>query len=862
MVVLYQLSQLDKYNFYSLTKNKPFHQIIVGTLLIMQTAFMARGQITTSKDTLTVNDSSLSEIILYTANDSIFNDLRDRKVHLYGNAKVEMGDIKLSAGYILIDLNLNEVRASYRYDKDSNLIELPVFSDGKEAITCLRMRYNTRTEKGYIEELALKQDEFYFKMGEAKRYPNDEIHLKKGRLTTCDLDEPHYHFQLSKAVMIPEKRIVTGPMNLWVKGIPTPLGLPFAIVPQQKERTNGLLFPEFIPISQYGFGVQNLGYYFPINDHIQTSAYINLYSRGSWGLRNDLDYAKRYGFSGRLSLGYQQFRQGFPFNTAQNKVSISWIHRKEPKSNPFWTFSSNVNFISDNNTKNNLDPINPEYFNNSFNSDINLNRAFPGKPITMGMKISLRQNSIAKNISLTSPVFNANVTRIFPFKNSFKNPNKEWKKTIQNIGLTYSFEGQNKSVFQDSLLTKFDFNGISREFMNGINQGITLQTTAGFFKNTVKISPSISYGNKINFQQVEKSFNVLTNGTKTDTISKFGMGNEFNMNVNLTTVLYSYYRFVGKNKPLLRHLLTPSIGYRYVPLLNPLLTTNAGANQTLISYSPYERSVYSVGNSNAASFLTFGVNNSMEIKRKSSKDTLTGFQKIRIIDQFSVTGNYDFNKDSMRLSNLQLNLRISPFSWLNFVANAGFSPYSWDTLSGKTTSTYALTTGQSLGRFLSNNFTTTLTLASKKSREIIEETKDKIKTNWNSDFNQFSLHPEQAIYFNIPWKATISHVYSINANTSKNSLNKQNYSFVQTIVLNGDISFTKRWNLASNINFDVQSKKMTNLNFSLNRNLHCWALSFFWTPIGGNKSFLLSIRNTSSIFRDAKIELRKPPTFL
>ena len=230
-----------------------------------------------------------------------------------------------------------------------------------------------------------------------------------------------------------------------------------------------------------------------------------------------------------------------------------------------------------------------------------------------------------------------------------------------------------------------------------------------------------------------------------------------------------------------------------------------------------------------------------------------------LIDQFSITGNYDFNKDSMNLSNIQLNLRVSPFSWLNFVANAGFSPYAWNTSSGKTIGTYAIKAGQSLGRFLSNNFTSTLTFATRKSREIIEDTKETIKTNWNSDFNQFSLHPEQVIYFNIPWKVNLSHVYSINANTSKTVIN---YSFVQTLVLNGDISFTKRWNMASNINFDIQSKQLTNINFSLNRNLHCWALSFYWTPIGGNKSFLLSIRNTSSIFRDAKIEVRKPPSFL
>ena len=828
----------------------------------MSRSLVATGQTSKFNDTISIIDSSISDIILYSSNDSIYNDLVGKKVHLYGNAKVEMGDIKLTAGYILIDLNANEVQASYRIAENGDKIELPAFSDGKESIVCLRMRYNTKTEKGYIEELAIKQDEFYFHMGEAKRYPNDEIHLKKGRLTTCDLEEPHYHFQLSKAVMIPEKRIVTGPMNLWVKGIPTPLGLPFALIPQQKERTHGILFPEFIPISVYGFGVQNLGYYFPINDRIQTSAYVNLYSRGSWGLRNDLDYSIRYAFSGRVSVGFQQFRQGFPYNSAQNKVSVVWSHRKEAKSNPLWAFSSNVNFISDNNTKNNLDPINPQYFNNSFNSDINLNRTFPGKPITVGMKISLRQNSIAKNIALTSPILNVNMTRIFPFKNLVKNPTKSWKKTIQNIGLTYSLESQNKSSFGDSLLSNFDYRGIGDQFMNGINQGISLQTTAGLFKNAVKITPSMSYGNKINLQQIQKNYNALNNSTKIDTLDKYGMAHEFSMNINLTTVLFSYYRFIGKNKPLLRHLMTPSIGYRYVPLINPLTTSNAGINQALISYSPYERSIYNVGNASASSFLTFGVNNSMEIKSKSAKDTLTGFRKIRIIDQFSITGNYDFNKDSMKLSNLQLNLRISPFTWVNFVANAGFSPYSWNTVSGKSLASYAAQTGQSLGRFLSNNFTSTLTLATKKSREVIEEAKETVKTNWNSDFNQFSLHPEQAIYFNIPWKVNVSHVYSINANTTKTSLSNKNYYFVQTIVLNGDISFTKRWNLSSNLNLDLQSKQITNVNFSLNRNLHCWALSFYWTPIGGNKSFLLSIRNTSSIFKDAKIEFRKPPSFL
>jgi hypothetical protein len=84
----------------------------------------------------------------------------------------------------------------------------------------------------------------------------------------------------------------------------------------------------------------------------------------------------------------------------------------------------------------------------------------------------------------------------------------------------------------------------------------------------------------------------------------------------------------------------------------------------------------------------------------------------------------------------------------------------------------------------------------------------------------------------------------------------------QTLVMSGDVSFTKRWKVSTITNLDLMDLKVTNTRIALSRNLHCWALSYNWTPIGGNKSFLFSIRNTSSIFQDAKIELRKPPLFL
>jgi hypothetical protein len=476
--------------------------------------------------------------------------------------------------------------------------------------------------------------------------------------------------------------------------------------------------------------------------------------------------------------------------------------------------------------------------------------------------MSLRQNSLAKNISFTSPVLNVNVTRVFPFKDLFETADKNWKKTIQRIGITYNLEAQNRSQFADSLLTNGDFNAIGQRLMNGVSQGISIQTNTGLFKNAVKINPSLNYGNKINFQQIVKTYDPLANQTQIDTLRQMAMRHELNFNLTATTVLYAYYRFVGPKQARLRHLMTPNIGYRYTPGWNPLVTANAGPNQAPITYSPFERSIYSVGSVKEASLLTFGINNTAELKFKSEQDTLTGYKKVRLIDQFSITGYYDFTKDSMQLSDLSVNLRISPANWINFVSNAQWSPYGWDA-TGATVGTYAWKNNQQLGRLTTTNLTTSVVLAPKKDRKKIQNHSTLFnEQDWNADFNYYALHPERAIYYDIPWKLNLSHVYGIRANQEISTSNPDSWLFIQTLVLSGDLSFTKRWNLSGNLNFNLQEGRLTNAYFSLNRNMHCWALSFYYVPIGGNKSFLLTIRNTSSIFRDAKIEFRKPPSFL
>lgn len=192
------------------------------------------------KDTIYITDNSIEDIIKASAIDSMVHDQKNRILYLYGDAHVFYEKIAINASFIQVDFSKNEVYASYTLDKDSNRVGVPVFTDGVEDVVASKIKYNFNTKKGFIQETKIKQDENFLYMEVAKIHANEDIHFKKGRFTSCNLEEPHYHFQLSKAILIPEKRIVSGPMNLWVMGIPTPLGLPFIFIPQKKLKNKNM----------------------------------------------------------------------------------------------------------------------------------------------------------------------------------------------------------------------------------------------------------------------------------------------------------------------------------------------------------------------------------------------------------------------------------------------------------------------------------------------------------------------------------------------------------------------------------------------------------------------------------------------
>lgn len=852
-----------------MSKKYSIQLFIFGVLLIIQYTNNSYAQIPgeKEKERIVRVDNSMEDPVVYSCRDSIYADMKESKISLFGEAKIVHDGITMTADLIEFYTEKKEVYCIYTVNDEGERVGIPKFEDGSESFTAATIRYNFDTEKGYIEELKTNQEELFFHMDKAKRQPNDHVHFTDGKITTCDLDEPHFHFGLSKGVMVPEERIATGPMNLWVKDIPTPIGLPFSSIPMRdtdEPETGGLIFPQIAPASPFGFGFQDLGYYFPIkgNDMIHTTFYASLYTQGTFEFRNVTDYKKRYKHVGGVNLGYSSFQQPFPGDSVRTqKIVVQWSHKQEQKANPYWNFNSRVNFQSDNNGQTTLDPMSDQFFQNNFNSDINLTRSFPTLPVTMGLKTAIKQNSVSGNIDLDLPTFTTNVNRFYPLK-ILRSDNVGKEKWYEKIGMTYNMEARNRSIFADSLLDNQDWDLIRNSFMNGVNHNARLITAIPLFNQTITLSPSINYNMRMNFQQTRRDYDPVNNQQIVDTLDQFGISQDVSATLDLSTNLYAYYRFAWDKELKMRHVITPTIAFRYAPNTSSFITDNVGPGGQEISYSPYENSLYREPAGREVGVIRYNVNNVFELKRRARKDTLEDFERIKIIDALTFSGDYDMFKDSLQFSPMKVAFRTSPAPGFSIVSGADFSFYGWDEQTGQQVADLARDRGQGLGRFTNFQFTTNYTFSSEESREKIEKNQQDFSTHWEADFQYFAMNPHEIIDFDIPWKVNFAYNLYYNLNTTPEQYLQRRYRETQSITISGDVTLTKRWKLAVNSNYDITSAQMTQTRISLNRDMHCWQLGFFWTPVSGQQSFMVRFNAKSSLFEAAKVELQKPPEFL
>ena len=154
-----------------------------------------------------------------------------------------------------------------------------------------------------------------------------EIHVSKGKYTTCDDPHPHFYIRLTKAIAIPDKKIVSGPAYMVLEDIPLPLALPFGFFPNTTNRSSGLIIPTYGEEQTRGFYLRNGGWYFALNDYLDFTVLGSVYSRGTWGVNSLFVYKVRYKFSGRFNVEFMKNQvNDDPSFTPSKDFRISWNH--------------------------------------------------------------------------------------------------------------------------------------------------------------------------------------------------------------------------------------------------------------------------------------------------------------------------------------------------------------------------------------------------------------------------------------------------------------------------------------------------------------------------------------------------------
>lgn len=841
-------------------------------------------------DTLTADTAKKKEPldapVIYEASDSIVFT-KGGYAHLYGEGKVNYQNIELTSAIISMNMDSSTVYARGVADTTGVESGTPVFKDGETPYESKIMRYNFKTKKGFINNIVTQQGEGYVTSEEGKKGANDEIYMRHGQYTTCDNhDHPHFYLKLSMAKVRPKKNVVFGPAQLVVEDVPLPIAVPFGFFPFNSSYSSGFIMPTYGDELNRGFYLRDGGYYFAISDKMDLKVLGEIFTKGSWGLSAASNYNKRYKFSGSFNASYLVTKTGeknMPDYSVSKDFRIQWSHRQDAKANPNSSFSASVNFATSSYDRSSLSSLyNPQqYSQNTKASSVSYSRNFPEIGLNISGAFNITQNTRDSSLSMTLPDVNISLNRIYPFKRKKAAGDERW---YEKISLQYTGSITNSISTKDNLLFKTPLT----QWENGMQHKIPVSATFNLFKY-INIVPSFNYTERWYLRKVKQSYDpspASRDHVRRDTINGFNRVYDYNLALQMNTKLYGMYKplFMKSKEIQIRHVFTPTISYTYTPdfgksrygYYDTYTYTDENGEVRTVEYSPYEGAVYGYPGKNMSQNISFSVDNNLEMKMKSDKDS-TGYKKISLIDQLGASLSYDVaNK---RWSDLSMNLRLKLTKSYTFNMNASFATYAYQfdengnvVVGDRTEWSYGR-----FGRFqgYSGSFSYTLNndtfkkLFGKKedkddkdkkgkddSEDEEEDTDENEEQNNKSNMRKTekaSVDSDGYLAFKFPWSISLSYSYSIREDRTKDiNIKKMRYPYSLTHSLNvsGNFKIGSRWNMTYSTGYDFTSKEMSMTTLNITRDLHCFNMSC-GLVFGPFTSYNFSIRANSSMLTDA-----------
>ena len=841
---------------------------------------------------------SLAAAVTYAAQDSMWTDFELQEIHLYGDASVAYEQINLKANHIVLNYGTNIVFAEPLPDSVGRPAGLPEFSDGGQSFTAKEMTYNFKSKKGIVHGTTTTQEDIFVRGGKSKfvsgaiqvddTTTTDVIYTEGAIFTTCSAEHPHFGIRTRRAKVVPNKLAVIGASNLEIMGVPTPLWLPFGFFPLKSGRSTGLLFPSDYQYSpQLGLGLEGVGWFFPIGEHVNLQTTADIYFNGSFRLRGSTTYRRRYKYNGNFQFTYNRLKQEVNFEPSIDKgITLNWSHRQDQRAHPTFNFGGSINFQT------NL--VDQRFVNtyevasqNVIRSSMNVTKQFPRLKSTLTAGLNHSQSNSTREIRVNFPDANFQTQTIYPLRGL---PGKQsaWYKKLSmryRSSLRTEFTNNDEDFFTQQTLDDGQYG-----FRHDVSSALSFNVLKYF-----NLSPNVNYaevyyGKSRAYRldgeiESEEIVDPVTGEVRIDTTSIGTIQNDLNpglasfrtftAGLSLSTQLFGKVKF--KRKGLLglkglRHVMKPSVTLGYAPDYESGRDYISGTPYYIPTdqidplngqpdrfVSPFDDQIFGRPPSSQERLgLNYSISNLFEAKVWNRKDSTES--NVKLFQNIGVSGSYDFTRKDLKWSPVRISGGTRLFKGLTNITLAGtFDPYITRFDEDRKEYRRVNESHLSEGRFplalqsFTSSVNTNVTVA--KIRQLFQGEEEEVVTDIREERRkrretENTLFEETDI-LSLFERFSIVHTYRFGftrtfdtENPSVEDRGRQEFRAVaNSISLRGALQLTNNWSVnIGQIGYSFTDKRLTYPFLSFVRDLHCWEMRFSWAPQRKTYSFSVAVK--------------------
>ncbi len=768
----------------------------------------------------------------------IHYDMQDSLITLREGAGVTSGAMSLSAYRILFDTRrgvIEATSASAMPDStrsDSGFVEhlqpntIPVIlGDKDDVVYGDYLEYSIETEKGRVVRSKSAYEAGYYYGRKLFREQKHIFYVDDGRYTTCDLDEPHYHFRSRNLKLIQGDKLIARPVVFYLGRVPL-MAFPYYVFPLKRGRHSGFLPFTFGNFERGVRYVRNVGYYWAVSEYCDWLGSLDYYdNRNTFTINSRLTFTKRYVIENTYLNG--SFTRVWSYNTftAAEYGNDRWTINGSYNHviTPTLKLAATGSFQSDKSYFTEYSPNLEERLNREVRSKAILSKKFgngASVTTTINHTVNLDLESRTDNI----PSIAVSLPTIYPFGNGKRNAEgKLEQKWYHDFKLRFSPSLLNFSSRQTPFYLAYDTTFVDSTYDDTAGVWIPEEDTVVTIdtvdyrsrKKFVRLNasptiylPGLSLGDYLNltpsFGYQEVWFRIF----QTDQSDTAGVGSGAYRTYSWRAALTASTRLYGMVSPRLlglkglRHVVTPSVSYAYSPDINrnPEVKRYAGGG----------------AGSTKSQVMSFGLSQDFHAK-------VGGEETKRNIELFTLRSgfSYNFEADSTPLSNMTTTFQSKAVKNLDLYAKTVHSFYEPGMANLDFWSPYRM------------SFTFRTRLDLKGIFGLFDEPTTALSGADSSSGGSSTEPGKKSKPPGGGWRCSLNYRYGESGR--EESWRKTADDFFAQI----DVSFklTHSTTVTYAQRYDFRRDRTINASISIVRKIHCWSGSLYWVPVGSNRGF-------------------------